>query len=854
MSQDQHFPIESIRADFFDALDQQNDGEGLVVVVAPTGSGKSTQLPVWLESWADTQPTQGAILVVEPRRVACRALASFVASQRSEEAGQSVGYRIRFESATSASTRIEFVTPGVALRLLRDEVSASHYAAFLIDEFHERQWEVDLLVAVLRERQKRARAAQQSSPPLVLTSATIAGEQLAQETGATLLRAEGRMFPVETHYLQSPDTPSIRGLEERVVTAIQRSTKGSRKGGDILVFLPGKGEIESCRAACESALSGGKWELLPVHAGVPMKQLNRALTEASSRPRIYLATNVAETSLTLPKVTTVLDSGLVRMNIHRGGRTALALQPVSQSQMDQRAGRAGRVAPGQCIRLWSSTFRPKSDLKPELERTELDDLILQAGASGLAPATLLEAPWISPPPSFALDAAKERLTTLGALDPVDGSLTSLGEEMVHWPVSATEASWLVGAPEALLGTLSDLVALLQSNRSLLLPLPHHKERKEAIIDARRELLVACHDEVMMELTLLHKGHQERHHLHSSGLRQARRIASQLRRLGGMAQTDPTTQTMLPSTDTLAAWLLKRMPALGFVKRKRTEKRQKGGRGPKGPKREPWGNGEMEASLYPFSPSDPDDPHYKAPVAGVLLSLTWVGQRGLSIEARGQMLLPCSIETLADAGLGEQQIASPRVERGKEIVADLTQTLAGVTLRKETRALTGDVLRQAVSDLMGKGHFWSDKMDALLDQLHLIKALSELPPPRHWEPHPMAQTWWKEPEAYIAQRLETLGVESSEDLALCEAEDLFPSFADEMGLDPLTIEEAARDFPRQWGHQGALYHCEIRPASRKVKLTPANNLAKKNEPQARFLPSFRGYRVEYQKASRLIRLR
>ena len=292
-------PIDASRDALAAAL--STPGERPVVVVAPTGSGKSTRLPLWLDAWG-----HGPVLVIEPRRVACRALAGFLREAVPEAR---VGYRVRFEDVSDASTRILFVTPGVALRLLT--AAELPFRSVLFDEFHERGLEVDLALCVLRARQ--------APPRLVLTSATVEGPQLAARLDATLVEAMGRSYPVTIEHEAAPDAPTSRDLIPRLHTALARLPDDD---GDALVFLPGKGEIEAAQRELAGLAAARGISLLPLHGSQSAAESARALRPTTGR-RVVLATNVAETSLTLPGITRVIDSGLERRRQHRAGRYRL---------------------------------------------------------------------------------------------------------------------------------------------------------------------------------------------------------------------------------------------------------------------------------------------------------------------------------------------------------------------------------------------------------------------------------------------------------------------------------------------------------------------------------------------------
>ncbi|MGM0558121.1 MAG: helicase-related protein, partial [Myxococcota bacterium] len=606
----QSLPVDEIRPDFEEALASGSP----VIITAPTGSGKSTRLPLWMDESLD-----GPILVVEPRRVACRSLAQWLSKGRGEKVGQTIGYTVRFDDRTSDETRVRFATTGVVLRML-DEQSEWPFAGVLIDEFHERSWQVDLILALLRQRRRGG-----EDFSLVLTSATLEAQQLAAELDAELLEATGRTYPVDISYWGEPAAPSRHDLEHRVRDAVEKTLERD-PDGDILVFLPGKGEIADCESAL-GALSGDHaFDAVPVHGGLQSHQMGKALDQSHMTRRVYLATNVAETSLTLPGVTTVIDSGLARMKIHRGGRSALALVPIARDSMDQRAGRAGRVQEGRCIRLWSRRFRPSEVTQPELERIELDDMMLHAGACGIPVDAFEAAPWVTQPPTFAAEQARDRLIAVGAFRR-DGELTEKGRRLAMLPVDGHDARMLIDARGAMASFACDLVALLQLNGRLVLGTGNHDVHR-----ARAKLAGSLDNEVHVHVAYLRRGDSRRHKLHGGALDEARKTSSSLRDLLELDAREPTRDaSALPSTREAAEYLLERVPEAGFVLRERALRRRSGGRSRPG-RSEPWANGQVELSVWPYEPPRPEgeDPP-KAPVAGLILDHFWLGDSGTSVR-------------------------------------------------------------------------------------------------------------------------------------------------------------------------------------------------------------------------------
>ncbi|MEM9462489.1 MAG: helicase-related protein [Myxococcota bacterium] len=819
-------PIVAVREALREALREDVP----MVVAAPTGSGKSTQLPGWI-----AEDQRGPVLVVEPRRVACRALADWVARLHGTAVGQHVGYRVRFEDRIGPRTQVWFTTPGVALNLLADD-GAGRFAAVMVDEFHERSWEIDLVVTLLLRARARGAAVR-----LLLCSATLDTEALVARLGARLLQAEGRRYPVDVVY-QGEGIPTPRDLELRVAAAVDDTLRDGPTG-DLLVFLPGKGEIERCGRA----LAGRPVTVCPVHGGLPPQALVRAFESAPGR-RVFLATNVAETSLTLPGVTTVIDSGLVRRRQHQAGHSVLALVPISRASMDQRAGRAGRVAPGRCIRLWGERVRAEPVTPPELVRVSLDDLVLRAAGCGLPASELSTAPWVDPPPAFALNEAIERLRQTGALD-ARGQLTAVGKARARLPVSAFSARMLVDPPPALAGTVADLVALVELGRDLLLP-----GRFEDAEDARRECFGEAVDEVEVQLRALRRGRARREGLHPAALTEARKLASSLRQAIGAPPPSPDEAL---DRDALVALLLARIPEAAFVPRARADKK-KGRGGPRrrrdaGPPPIPWGNGVLEVLVRPlWIPGLSADEQPTAPEAGLLLDLEWLGH-GRAAQGRGRLLLRCTREHLWQAGLGEPVVGTPRLERGdrgRHVVADMEQRYAGVVIHHERAPLRGAALCDGVASLVLEGRLRKGLGESLRDALHLWALVEQS---GQGEPQRVPDA-----RGHLCSRLLDAGLDALDELDLLEPEDLCPDVdarALALGLTPRQLQALRDDFPRRFVYQGNVYACHVELAARRVTLEAERIHGRGGgEPPVGVLPRFRGFAVFYRKASRQLRLR
>ncbi|WP_203322103.1 ATP-dependent helicase HrpB [Pseudoxanthomonas beigongshangi] len=422
-----------------------------LVLEAPPGAGKTTQVPLALldEPWVQGR----RILMLEPRRVAARAAAGFMAKQRGEAVGETVGYRIRFENKVSARTRIEVVTEGILTRMIQDDPMLESVAAILFDEFHERHLSADLGLALALDVQAQLR----EDLRIVAMSATLDGERLARFLDAPRLASEGRSFPVTVaHFPARRDEPA----EVQARRAIEQAL--ASHPGDVLVFLPGQREI----ARLQSLLDGLPRDVavLPLHGELPVERQAEVLQpDPHGHRRVVLATNVAESSVTLPGVRVVIDAGLAREPRYdpNSGFARLEVVAISQASADQRAGRAGRVAEGWAYRLWPQSQRLEPQRRPEIAQVELAALALELAAWGSD-----QLRFVDPPPAGALGAARELLQRLGALGD-SGGVTALGQRMLALGTHPRLAAMLLSAPAGATRALAcDLAALIEARDPL----------------------------------------------------------------------------------------------------------------------------------------------------------------------------------------------------------------------------------------------------------------------------------------------------------------------------------------------------------------------------------------------------
>lgn len=423
-------PIDCVLPELIDALRRRPNA----VLCAPTGSGKTTRVPPALfdAGLADS----GRIIVLEPRRLAARAAARRIAFERNARVGDEIGYHVRFDKCWGRTTRLLVVTPGVLLRYLHDDPMLESAAAIIFDEFHERGLESDLALGLIRHLQREVRPELR----LVAMSATLDVETVAGYLGACpVIRGEGRLHPVEIRYEPKNDSTPWPAAAARAVERLLRDMPG-----DILAFLPGWNEIRQSARELEEFAANNDLLIAPLHGDLPAEEQDRALLPQSRR-RIVLATNVAETSVTVEGISGVVDAGLARQLRYDPavGLDRLELGPISRASADQRAGRAGRTQPGVCIRLWSELqhrARPEQT-EPEIRRVELSGAILQLIAIGERDFAAF--PWFEAPSQAVIQRAISLLERLDAIH--RGQLTEIGKVLARQPVAPRLGRLLIEA-------------------------------------------------------------------------------------------------------------------------------------------------------------------------------------------------------------------------------------------------------------------------------------------------------------------------------------------------------------------------------------------------------------------------
>jgi len=445
-------------------------GQSRLIIQAPTGSGKSTQVPQILLDHG--MLGDGQVVILQPRRLATRLLAARVASERKSRLGDEVGYQIRFENITSDRTRIRFVTEGILLRQLIQDPQLRGVSAILFDEFHERHLYGDITLA-------RALQLQATSRPdlkLAVMSATLdAGLLQKYLEPCAVLSSSGRAFPVEIEYLPKPVGGD--GYPIWDLAADELECMAPRTEGDVLIFMPGKYEIGRTISAIRASRVSDRFVVLPLHGELPPAEQDAALAHYQKR-RAIVATNVAETSLTIDGVQIVIDSGfarIARFDARRGINTLL-VEKISRASADQRAGRAGRTAPGHCLRLWTEREhleRAQQEL-PEVKRLDLAEVVLTLKASGVEEIGNFR--WLEPPDPQALARAEQLLADLGAL--ASRGVTPLGRRMLAFPVHPRYARMLLAAQQYRCVPAVALIAALTQGRNLLRRLEGKQARED----------------------------------------------------------------------------------------------------------------------------------------------------------------------------------------------------------------------------------------------------------------------------------------------------------------------------------------------------------------------------------------
>ena len=773
-------PIDALRQDFDRSLDR-----GPVVLEAPTGSGKSTRLPLWCAA-------KGSVLVVEPRRLACLSLARYLARTEHIVLGEEIGYAIRFDTAYSKSSRIVFATPGIALRWYAANGLRS-FETVVLDEFHERRWDTDLLAAMLRGSHSR----------LVLTSATVEGTRLAGYLGGVRLQAKSRLHPVETAYTDREELPRSKGLEQRVAASV-RSLLRDMESGDVLVFLPGRGEIRAVQSRLKEQQTGA--EIIPLHASVDAATQDRALTPHRA-PRVILATNVAETSVTLPGVKAVVDSGLERRTHHRNGRTVLGLCSISQAAAEQRAGRAGRLGPGRCIRLWGRAAKLEPYTPPEVVREDPAELMLAAAACG-HPVRRLSFP--DPIPEHGLARAGARLQAIGALD-AEGRITAHGERLFQLPLDSQLAHLIAAmTDERTRLAMVHLAGALSAKGPIL-----GRSQPEAAWEKLREWAPEPCDACTL-IRLVQNDPPQKVALNRGNLAEARKIAAQIAAEMGLDAAPPLPS---PPREELARCIMQAAPELVYVRRSKRR----------------WAMGneqeEVEVGSGTRLPEDRE--------AAIVLDTHSVPGKGTTRTVTiATCLMPVALAEMSEQGLGRVFLEEPSWD-GKTVTAQQKRSFAGRIIETRTQALEGADLCRAAAELVERGELWPELGESLQSDVEAWNLYVRLGF-EHGEPVELRE--------WLRERLLGLGVEVSSDLHLLEPGDL--AFE---GVPQWERERFDRAYPRRLQLENLDLEVAYEPSRKRITLVKIGGI-RRSPPSRWELPAWgRNWWIRFRDGSRVVPL-
>lgn len=777
-------PIDSLQAEFDQLVNHHH-----LVVEAETGSGKSTRLPLWAAN-------HGRVLVIEPRRIACTSLAEFLAEQSGQPLGKQIGYAIKLHAHYDEKTKVVFVTPGVALRWFAEDKLAS-FDIVMVDEFHERRWDIDLLTAILKQEKQHR---------LIVTSATLEGEKLANYLDAKRLRSEGRCFPVTvTHRsMDSRYLPNKKGCENDVVRTVKEALEDEE--GDILVFLPGRKEITQCAQMLQSI---DDVMVVKLHASVSDEERHRALTVQKQR-KVVLATNVAETSLTIPNIRVVIDSGLERRTVQRNGRTALTLTNISKASAAQRMGRAGRVAEGACIRLFGEHAPLELVTPPELHREELVEPMLAAACCGYR---LSELTFLDSVPEKSLNSALQTLQGMAAIDE-QGDITEHGKKVYPLPIDALFADLVTR-----IQTKSEREAMIDLAAALSVPAQLYQlqggESAEALA---QEEPFGCDASLMIRLV---RGEQlSGINLDASVLEEAQGLAKQMREVFELPDLEVASRYKREELTKAIATL---HPELVFVRRER--------------RRDALGNGLMEMMVGRNS-RFPE----KSEAALVLDSHSVPGRGVKQTLNLASVMLPVSLNLLRELELGEWQQGETNYEE-EAPRATMHLIYAGRTICTEYQALEGEVAVQSIVEMIEDETLLPGFAPLRKQQIQHWKIYNAL----GLNPEPIEKTELDGLSfaTWLVEQLETLGVESVEDIELFEVDDI--PFE---GIPDWEYQDFAEQFPLK------LILAELKLdveyfVSRKLVHVIYTEGSRKGDPKRWELPRWAGWKVQYKKASRVL---
>ncbi|KJZ02790.1 helicase-related protein [Pseudoalteromonas piscicida] len=772
-------PIESLQPQFTQTLSEQN----AIVVCATTGSGKSTQLPLWASQ-------HGRVLVIEPRRIACTSLAEYVAAQSGSPLGDKVGFAIRFEGKFSPDTQVVYATPGVALRWFF-ESKLAEFSVVMLDEFHERRWDMDLLLAILKQAQ---------SHKLIVTSATLNSQKLASYLDAPILESEGFIYPVEEyfHALDPRTMPQKEQLDTRVFAACQYALEHCQ--GDILVFLPGKAEIQASLAKVKALPA----TTVGLYSGCSPEAQRIALTAQSTR-RIILATNVAETSLTIPNVTCVIDSGLERRTHLRLGKTVLGLDAIARDSAKQRLGRAGRTQPGLCMRLYGQ-YAPLIDSTPsEIQRESLAELVLAAGCATTGVSSI---DFIDPLPKSSLSKAKQQLLALEAINE-QNIATPLGKLLYPLPVDF-EFGYVIHklASNTLRQAAIDLISLL-SVPARVYQLPNDVERL-----TRLNSRFTRGSDIEIAIAVVRGQTEELIDITPEALIEAQQFSTQLREAFALPPLDKAASF---DHNKLVLELAKLMPHWVYINKQNHRNGFNNGLAEVMPSNHTRASGQAEALL-------------------VLDTFSLAGKGTKQAKTLAMCNAVLTKKQLLEMGLGSQTLRSAYIDNG-ELWGEFITHYSDEVLGQQTKRLDNskDVIYALVFLIQNNTLFsgLAKQIEASIEQTALFYQFHER--------DELVPTL----DSFLSDKLTALGIESYDDVELISEQDLLFNEVETWELTPF-----AEKFPLTWSIPALTMAVSYNFKGKRIELTYING-TRKDAPKKWELPAWSGFKIRYRKASKVV---
>ncbi|MFY8273289.1 DEAD/DEAH box helicase [Pseudoalteromonas sp. SSDWG2] len=781
-------PIHTLEHDFINAIGHHN-----VVVHAPTGSGKSTCLPLWAAQ-------SNRVLVIQPRRIAATSLAQYLAQQKHQQVGEEIGYAIRFEAHLSDATRVVFATPGVALRWFFEN-GLTDYKVVMLDEFHERRWDTDLLLALLKRANKHR---------LIVTSATLANSNLEHYIDAHTLHSQGSMFDIESRYLcaDMQAMPSRHDLALRVYDACKLALSDTH--ADILVFLPGRGEIQECINHCKTLPA----RCIALHGSSPIHEQQAAM-HLSEQRRIIFATNVAETSLTVPGIECVIDSGLERRTHLRKGKTVLGLDAIAKDSQKQRKGRCGRTAPGVYIALFGEHAPLMAHTPVEIEREALDELVL---ASACAQVSIDDLDLLTAPPQSSLNRAKQTLLALGAID--DKCLaTELGRKIYPLPVDAQLGYLIESMPNSTLRqAMIDLASVIMTPAQLY-AMPN-SETRELLGETLGEQYQSS--DIAMSIAALRLWCEDTLDIDETALTEAQTYSNYLRH---HYQLPELAKSARFDYEALLEAIAYAFPQAIFVRKDN----RRGG----------FGNGELEVR-----PAKNSLLNEQADAAVVLSTFSLAGKGKKHADTLATLCAPISIHMVRKCAPCNEQITAFYICNDTQcddlsIRAKVTYTYAGRELATDDIAIDEGHTIEAVVSLILAGSLFP----SLATQVNQSLAYHAL----YLDYHNKTQHL---PTAYehLQSQLRVLGVQNQEDLALIDDEDLFYH-----GIDEWEAHDFVERFPLQVELPSMTLKIEYHFRAKRV-VAHYHSGDRKDPPKRWELPNWSGLQIRYKKASKVVDIR